>query len=89
MIKFINNLRDGNIIPVDLMLHYALGVIIGLSCFLYNLNTIKTVITCFIIAVLIEIYDGLFKSKFSWKDIWFTLFGLANAYLIKILIYLI
>ena len=89
VIKFFNNLRDGNIIPIDLMLHYLIGVILTLISFLIGMSYLETTILITIVAIITEIYDKYFKSKFSWKDILYTEFGLITGVIIYFIINLI
>lgn len=86
MIKWINKLKNGQIIKIDKMLHLLAGAIIALSCFLAELNYTTVFLVTFIIAFLTEVYDEFFKSKFDWKDLIATQSGFFFALIIKLII---
>lgn len=87
MIKWINKLKNGEIIKIDKMLHLLVGTIISLSCFLARLDYITIFIIVFAIAFFTEIYDEFFKSKFDLLDLIATQLGFFLALLIKLIIY--
>ena len=87
MIKWINKLKNGELIKVDKMLHLLVGIIISLSCFLAGLSYTTVFLVTFIIAFLTEIYDEFFKSKFDLLDLIATQLGFFLALLIKLIIY--
>ena len=86
MIEWLNKLKDGNIIPVDQMLHWGFGLVLTLIVFLsgYNIPTAFIVVT--VIGLLIEVYDKYFKSGFSWKDLIATEAGLFTGIIIQLVI---
>lgn len=84
MIKWINKLKNGQIIKIDKMLHLLVGTIISLSCFLAGLSYTTVFLVTFIIAFLTEIYDKFFKSGFDYKDLIATQMGFFVALIIKL-----
>lgn len=86
MIEWFNKLKDGNIIPVDQMLHWGFGLVLTLIVFLAGYNILTTFIVVTVIALLIEVYDKYFKSGFSWKDLIATEVGLFTGIMIQLII---
>lgn len=86
MIKWINKLKNGELIKVDKILHFFAGTIIALSCFLARLDYITIFLIVFAIAFLNEVYDKYFKSGFDYKDLIATQSGFFFALIIKLII---
>ena len=86
MIKWINKLKNGEIIKIDKMLHLLAGTIIALSCFLADLNYTSVFLIVFAIAFFTEVYDKYFKSGFDYKDLIATVSGFFFALIIKLII---
>ena len=86
MIKWINKLKNGEIIKIDKMLHLLVGTIIALSCFLTDLDYISVFLIVFSIAFFTEVYDKYFKSGFDYKDLIATQMGFFVALIIKLII---